>query len=94
MEINIPEVRAEVEPAFRNYEAALMGNDVAVLNELFWESDETIRYGPQEALYGFEEISGFRSARDVSDIARTLTLQPRPPQTHPLPPRVLDPSST
>lgn len=73
MDINIPAVKAEVEAAFQRYEAALMGNDVAVLNELFWEADETIRYGPREALYGFGEISGYRSARDVSDIARVLT---------------------
>ncbi|MDF1792884.1 MAG: oxalurate catabolism protein HpxZ [Thalassobaculaceae bacterium] len=73
MDINIPTIKAEVEAAFRRYEAALMGNDVAVLNELFWESGETIRYGPQEALYGFQEISGYRSTRDVSDIARELT---------------------
>ena len=73
MEINIPEVLAEVTQAFRRYEAALMANDVAVLNELFWEADETIRYGPQEALYGYAEIAGYRSGRDVSDIARDLT---------------------
>lgn len=73
MEINIPEVRAEVEAAFRRYETALMKNDIAVLNELFLNAPETIRYGPQEALYGFAEISSYRSARDVSDIARDLT---------------------
>jgi hypothetical protein len=28
MEINVPEVRAEVEAAFARYEAALIGNDV------------------------------------------------------------------
>lgn len=73
MEINIPEVKAEVEAAFRRYEAALMADDIDVLNELFWDSVDTIRYGPQEALYGYDAISGYRSARDVSDIARDLT---------------------
>lgn len=73
MEIDIPEVLAEVTAAFQRYEAALMTNDIAVLNELFWEADKTIRYGPQEALYGYGEIAGYRSARDVSDIARELT---------------------
>jgi len=73
MQINIPAVKAEVEAAFRRYEAALMANDIEVLNELFWDSPETVRYGPAEALYGFAEIAGYRSARDVSDIARELT---------------------
>jgi len=73
MEINRPEVLAEVEAAFRRYETALMANDVAVLNELFWESPLTVRYGPVEALYGHDEIAGYRAARDASDIARDLT---------------------
>lgn len=72
MEINIPAVRAEVEAAFRRYETALMENDITVLDELFWKSPETIRYGPQETLYGFAEIASFRQARDVGDIARDL----------------------
>ena len=33
-----PDVRAEVEAAFARYEAALVSNDVATLQELFWRS--------------------------------------------------------
>lgn len=73
MEINRPDIKAEVEAAFRHYETALMTNDVATLNALFWVAGETVRYGPVEALYGHEEIAAYRSARDVSDIARRLT---------------------
>ncbi len=73
MKINRPDVKAEVEAAFQRYEVALMSNDIEVLNELFWESSETVRYGPAEALYGFSEIAAYRSARDVNDISRTLT---------------------
>lgn len=73
MQINIPDVRAEVEAAFRRYEAALMANDVAVLNELFWKAPETLRYGAAETLYGHAEIAAYRAAHDASDIARELT---------------------
>jgi hypothetical protein len=63
MEINIPEVVAEVTAAFRRYEAALVSNDVAVLDELFWDSPLTIRYGVAENLHGHAEIKAYRAAR-------------------------------
>jgi hypothetical protein len=63
MRINIPEVVAEVTAAFLRYEQALTTNDVAVLDELFWESPHTLRYGVAEQLYGHAEIAAFRAAR-------------------------------
>ena len=68
-EINIPEVVAEVSAAFERYENALMENDVAVLNELFWVSPLTLRYGIAENLYGHEQIAAYRGTR--SALART-----------------------
>jgi hypothetical protein len=38
MEINLPDVVAEVIAAFERYERALVSNDVATLDELFWQS--------------------------------------------------------
>jgi Protein of unknown function (DUF3225) len=73
MQINSPEVLAEVTAAFAKYEAALVSNDVLVLDELFWQSQHTIRYGATENLYGYDAIAAFRSDRDPSDLARTLT---------------------
>ena len=73
MKINDPRVVEEVTEQFFRYEKELMDNDVDTLNALFWDSPLTIRYGPKEALYGYEEIAGFRAARDTSDIARDLT---------------------
>lgn len=72
MEINRPEVVAEVEAAFARYEAALVGNDVATLQALFWNSPCTIRYGVGEILYGYEEIGAFRAARSPVGLARRL----------------------
>ena len=45
MQINIPEILAEVTAIFQKYERALVENDVALLNELFWDSPLTLRYG-------------------------------------------------
>ncbi|NJR66846.1 MAG: oxalurate catabolism protein HpxZ [Leptolyngbyaceae cyanobacterium CRU_2_3] len=72
MEINIPDVVAEVTIAFKRYEAALVSNDITVLNELFWNSTQTIRYGATENLYGHEAIATFRSARSAQGLDRTL----------------------
>jgi hypothetical protein len=72
LEINIPEVVQEVSAAFQRYEDALMRNDIAVLNELFWDSPHTLRYGIGEELYGHAQIAGFRAARDPSDVVREL----------------------
>ena len=51
---------AEVEAAFDRYERALVGNDVAVLTELFWRSPHTVRYGIAENLKGWDAIAAFR----------------------------------
>lgn len=72
MQINDPEVLAEVEAAFAVYEKALTGNDVATLDALFHESPQTIRYGVAENLYGYGEIAAFRSARSPVGLERTL----------------------
>ncbi len=72
MDINKPEVVAEVQAAFDRYEQALVSNDVQVLDELFWNSPLTIRYGATENLYGYEEIQAFRAGRSAQGLARTL----------------------
>lgn len=72
MEINLPDVVAEVTAAFNRYESALVSNDVAVLDELFWQSPHTIRYGATENLYGYDEIAQFRSSRSPVGLDRTL----------------------
>jgi hypothetical protein len=72
MDINLPAVRAELAAAFARYEAALVGNDVAVLDELFWSSAHTVRYGVGENLYGIEAIRAFRQGRPAAGLARTL----------------------
>lgn len=72
MEIDLPQIRAEVEAAFRAYEEALVSNDVETLEALFRNSPLTIRYGAAENLYGYEEIVAFRRARSPQGLDRTL----------------------
>ncbi|MBK4721069.1 oxalurate catabolism protein HpxZ [Azospirillum sp. YIM DDC1] len=72
LEINIPEVVAEVTAAFERYECALTGNDVAVLDELFWNHPATLRYGVGENLYGYEAIAAFRQGRPAAGLDRVL----------------------
>jgi hypothetical protein len=73
MIINDPETLAEVEAIFRRYEQALVNNDIAVLDELFWQDGQTIRYGVAENLHGVDEILAFRKARPSQGLARSLS---------------------
>lgn len=70
--INLPQVHAEVSAAFARYEDALVNNRVEVLDELFWGSPHTVRYGVGENLVGIEAIRAFRAARPAQGLAREL----------------------
>ena len=72
MQINIPEVVAEVTAEFNRYETALVTNDVAVLDAIFHDDPHTIRYGIGENLYGFSEIAAFRAARPSVGLMRRI----------------------
>jgi hypothetical protein len=72
MDINIAEVKAEVEAAFAEYEKALISNDVETLDRLFLDRPNTIRYGAAENLYGYAEIAAFRAGRPSAGLERSL----------------------
>ena len=72
MEINLPDVVAEVTEAFLRYEKALSTNDVDAIDCIFWDSPLTLRYGPNGTLLGHAAISAFRHARNIPGIKRTL----------------------
>jgi hypothetical protein len=73
MEINLPEVVAEVKAAFERYEKALNANDVDVLDLAFWNDPRVIRYSLMDNAYGFEAIHASRLARPKADMTRTIT---------------------
>ena len=62
MEINNPEIIAEVRAVFDRYEAAIAANDAAVLDSSFWDDPRVVRYGITELLYGIEAIRTFRAS--------------------------------
>jgi 1-carboxybiuret hydrolase subunit AtzH-like protein len=70
MDIDLPDVLAEVTAAFGRYEQALVTNDVAVLDSLFHDDRRSLRYGVGENLYGYEAIMAFRAARSPIGLGR------------------------
>ncbi len=60
IDINLPEVVADVCAAFVEYERALVANDIESMNALFWDAPETVRYGIAEIQHGSEAIRRWR----------------------------------
>jgi hypothetical protein len=72
LEINRPEIYAEMQAAFARYEDALVNNRVEILDQLFWQSNRTVRYGATENLVGIDAIRAFRVGRSPAGLARVL----------------------
>ena len=70
MDVDLPDVLAEVTAAFARYETALVTNDVDTLDELFRADPRTLRYGIGENLYGHDEIKAFRAGRSPMGLMR------------------------
>jgi hypothetical protein len=70
MQVDLPDVLAEVTEQFARYEKALVSNDVTVLDELFRADSRTLRYGVGENLYGYDAIMAFRAARSPMGLMR------------------------
>jgi hypothetical protein len=70
MQVDLPDVLAEVTEQFARYEKALVTNDVAVLDQLFRADSRTLRYGIGENLYGHDAITAFRAARSPAGLMR------------------------
>jgi hypothetical protein len=73
MDIDLPDVVAEVRAAFDAYERALVSNDVEALDALFKDDPRTIRFGGGENLFGYAQIKAFRAARSPVGLARTIS---------------------
>lgn len=72
MDVNIPEVLAEMRAVFAAYETAFVTNDIAALDAFFWNAEETVRYGVCEMQHGFAEVAAFRAASPAVDLPRDL----------------------
>ena len=54
------------------YEKAILENDVEMINELFWNDEKTLRYGPNGTLVSHAALSAFRRNQDIGAWERTL----------------------
>lgn len=71
-ELDLPEVRAELEQVFHDYERALMTNDVDALNRFFWADPRVTRYGIADRQLGHAEQVAFRAATPAPNFTRSL----------------------
>src|SRR5215210_7802925 len=72
LEVNLHEVVEEVRAVFSRYEAALVTNDLPTLDQFFWDSPHTVRFGLAEEQYGFQEVSAFRHSLPRQTAPRVL----------------------
>ena len=74
-QIDLPEIVAEIKEVHDRYEAALIENDLNVLDALFWRDGRTIRFGPNGTLIGHAAISSFRRGRPFKPLKRIVLTQ-------------------
>ncbi len=72
VELDRPEVVADVRAAFDRYERALVDGDVAVLTELFWDDPRCVRFGVADRQQGPAEIAAWRRAHPSVPHGRIL----------------------
>lgn len=72
MIVNDPETHRELMELYPRYEKALVENDVDTLTRMFWDSEQVMRFGATENLYGTAEIEAFRKARPSVGLARRV----------------------
>ncbi len=72
-EVDDPATAAELRAVFDRYEAALVANEREVLDELFWPSRLTVRYGVADVQHGGGAVARFR---------RSLARQTAPRRLH------------
>ncbi len=74
LDINLPDVLDEFTPAYMEYQKAVDTNDIETMNKLFWNSPQTVRFGPVGSLIGYDMISSYRRER-VGHVSSERTLR-------------------
>ncbi|MDG4786966.1 DUF3225 domain-containing protein [Micromonospora sp. WMMD1102] len=72
MDVDRPEVVAEVAAEFAGYEAALVAGEVDAIVGYFWASARTVRFGVADHQIGIEEQRRWRSAQPPLPPGRRL----------------------
>jgi ketosteroid isomerase-like protein len=73
VQVNRPDVLAEVEKAFAEYETALANGDNERLVEFFWDAPQLVRYGLADQQDGFAELRAWRLAQPPVPAGRELS---------------------
>ncbi|MEH2333843.1 oxalurate catabolism protein HpxZ [Nostoc sp.] len=71
--VNDPTTVTEVTDLYLKYEEALCNNNLEVMDSLFWDASEVVRFGITENLYGSDEIRNFRASRPSPKIEREIS---------------------
>jgi len=71
-DVDRPDVVAEITRIFHEYEAALLRNDAAALNDYFWRDARVTRYGIGDRQLGHSELVAYRAT--VPPVAYTRQL--------------------
>jgi hypothetical protein len=71
--VNDPRIITEVTNLYLQYEEALSNNNLEVMDSLFWDASEVVRFGVTENLYGSDEIRNFRASRPNPKIEREIS---------------------
>ncbi len=73
-DLDRPEVVAELTAMYDRYERALMADDRAVLDQLFWNSPTTIRYAVDSNANGYDAVKADRdkSTRSGGAVPREI----------------------
>jgi hypothetical protein len=72
VEVNRPDVVAEVHDAFAGYEKALSTGDNERLAAAFWDAPTVVRYGLADRQYGIERLRRWRMAQPPVPPGRRL----------------------
>jgi hypothetical protein len=72
VDVNRPDVVAEVAAAFADYEKALVVGDVPALSVAFWASDEVVRFGVADRQTGAAQLRAWREAQPPLPSGRRL----------------------
>ena len=78
MNINEPTIVDEIRTIFNRYEVALVGDDLTMMAELFFQGSEIVRFGINDCERGSEELAHWRKSqsphrpgRELSDVTVT-----------------------
>jgi hypothetical protein len=72
VDVDRPDVVAEVALAFATYEKALVDGDLDAMTDAFWSDERVVRYGLDDRQYGADALREWRAAQPPLPPGRCL----------------------